>query len=78
MREIKIVVAACVVLLFASFAAAQVPTSGNVFFGYSYYNADLSTLGRSNLSGWTGRSKAGFSPTSAWWRISARPSVLKV
>jgi len=54
MREIKIVVAACVVLLFASFAAAQVPTSGNVFFGYSYYNADLSTLGRSNLSGWTG------------------------
>ncbi len=43
----------CAALVFASFAAAQVPTSGNVFFGYSYYNADLSSLGRSNLNGWT-------------------------
>jgi opacity protein-like surface antigen len=42
------------VLLLASLASAQVPTSGNVFFGYSYYNADLSSLGRSNLNGWTG------------------------
>jgi hypothetical protein len=43
-------------ILFAStgLAAAQVPTSGNVFFGYSYYNADLSSLGRSNFNGWTG------------------------
>ncbi|MFZ0797395.1 MAG: hypothetical protein WCA13_09180 [Terriglobales bacterium] len=40
-------------LVFASLANAQVPTSGNVFFGYSYYNADLSPLGRSNLNGWT-------------------------
>jgi opacity protein-like surface antigen len=40
-------------LVFVSLASAQVPTSGNVFFGYSYYNADLSSLGRSNLNGWT-------------------------
>jgi opacity protein-like surface antigen len=40
------------VLLFAGLANAQVPTSGNVFFGYSYYNTDLSSLGRSNLNGW--------------------------
>jgi len=42
------------VLVIASVASAQVPTSGNVFFGYSYYSADLSSLGRSNLNGWTG------------------------
>ncbi|HTW56827.1 MAG TPA: hypothetical protein VMD99_01715 [Terriglobales bacterium] len=38
--------------LFASLASAQAPTSGNVFFGYSYYNTDLSTLGRTNTNGW--------------------------
>jgi hypothetical protein len=41
-------------LLFAGLASAQIPTSGNVFFGYSYYNTDLSSLGRSGLNGWTG------------------------
>jgi len=41
-------------------------TSGNVFFGYSYYNADLSTLGRSNLSGWTGSLEGRVFPHSAW------------
>jgi hypothetical protein len=39
-------------LVFASLASAQVPTSGNVYFGYSYYSADLS--GRSSLNGWNG------------------------
>ncbi|HEX3821620.1 MAG TPA: hypothetical protein VHW45_14900 [Candidatus Sulfotelmatobacter sp.] len=33
-------------------ASAQVPTSGNVFFGYSYYNTDLSTINRANTNGW--------------------------
>jgi len=33
---------------------AQVPTSGNVFFGYSYYNTNFSNLGRANLNGWEG------------------------
>jgi opacity protein-like surface antigen len=38
-------------------ASAQVPTSGNVFFGYSYENTSSSTLGfanstRANLNGW--------------------------
>jgi hypothetical protein len=43
-------------LLFASLANAQVPTSGNVFFGYSYYNASHLPVetGRSNLNGWEG------------------------
>lgn len=39
--------------MLANLASAQVPASGNVFFGYSYYNARLSSLGRSNLNGWT-------------------------
>jgi len=39
------------------FAAAQVPSSGNVFVGYSYYNTSASNLGvlssgRSNTNGW--------------------------
>jgi opacity protein-like surface antigen len=39
-------------LLFASLASAQVPTHGNVFFGYSYYNTDLSSIGSANTNGW--------------------------
>ena len=41
-----------VVSLFTAFASAQVPTSGNVFFGYSYYNTDLSSIDRANTNGW--------------------------
>lgn len=38
--------------LFAGLADAQIPTSGNVFFGYSYYNTDLSSIDRANTNGW--------------------------
>jgi len=37
---------------FATLAAAQVPTSGNVFFGYSYYSTNLSSVDRANTNGW--------------------------
>jgi opacity protein-like surface antigen len=44
------------VLLCSGFAAAQVPTSGNIFVGYSFENTDWSglgsTLNRPNLNGW--------------------------
>ena len=50
----KFAIIASVLLGFASLASAQVPTSGNVFFGYSYYNTDLSTIDRSNTNGWEG------------------------
>ncbi|MFZ0734160.1 MAG: outer membrane beta-barrel protein [Candidatus Sulfotelmatobacter sp.] len=40
-------------LFVSSFAAAQVPSSGNVYFGYTYYNTDLS-LNRGSLNGWQG------------------------
>jgi hypothetical protein len=50
MRTLLIVTVA--IFSLPSLAAAQIPTSGNVFFGYSYLNADLSSLGRSNFNGY--------------------------
>lgn len=47
-----IVLISLAILALAGLAAAQVPTSGNLFFGYSYYNTDLSTIDRANTSGW--------------------------
>ena len=38
-------------LLFAGLAAAQIPTGGNVFFGYTYYNTKLS-VSNGSLNGW--------------------------
>jgi opacity protein-like surface antigen len=54
MRKIGLIVLA--LILFAGLASAQVPTSVNVFFGYSYYNASALPVetGRSNLNGWEG------------------------
>jgi hypothetical protein len=49
MRQIRFAV--FVVLLFASLASAQVP-GGNVFFGYSYYSEDLSSIGQVDAGGW--------------------------
>jgi hypothetical protein len=42
----------CCMLLLAGLAGAQIPTSGNVFFGYSFYNTDLSSIDRANTNGW--------------------------
>jgi hypothetical protein len=50
----RVVIISLTVFLFASLATAQVPTAGNVFFGYSYYNSDLSSTGRANANGWEG------------------------
>jgi hypothetical protein len=40
-------------LLLGEFASAQVPTSGNVYFGYSHYSTDLAP-NRGGLNGWQG------------------------
>src|SRR5579864_3007304 len=44
------------IFISTAIAGAQVPTSGNVFFGYSYENAGSSALdlasGRHNFQGW--------------------------
>jgi opacity protein-like surface antigen len=49
----NIVIVGLILLAISGFAAAQVPTSGNVYFGYTYYNTDLS-LNRGSLNGWQG------------------------
>jgi hypothetical protein len=38
--------------LFGASASAQIPTSGNVYFGYSYYNTDASGIDRTGTNGW--------------------------
>jgi opacity protein-like surface antigen len=52
-RFAAILISFCL-LLFASAAHAQVPTSGNIFFGYSFYNTDLSSIDRANTNGFEG------------------------
>src|SRR5713101_196965 len=42
------------ILMLPTAALAQIPTRGNVFFGYSYGSADFSSAGRTNLNGWNG------------------------
>ena len=51
-RLVQITAVVFVSLIFSAAASAQVPTSGNVFFGYSYYNTDLSSVDRANTNGW--------------------------
>ena len=45
-----------VVIFMAAWASAQAPAAGNVFFGYSYENADSTAIGlttnRPNMQGW--------------------------
>jgi opacity protein-like surface antigen len=57
-RLVRIAAIATVSVSFSVAADAQVPTSGNVFFGYSYYNTTpLTFVGISNrqgLNGWEG------------------------
>jgi opacity protein-like surface antigen len=48
----KLVLIAVTLSLFGALAVAQVPTSGNVFLGYSFYNTDLSSIDRANTNGW--------------------------
>jgi opacity protein-like surface antigen len=50
MRKLGLVV--FVLMIFTGLAAAQIPTSGNVFFGYSFYSTDLSSIDRANTNGW--------------------------
>jgi len=50
----RVFILAVALLCFTGLAAAQIPTSGNIFFGYSYYNTDLSSIDRANTNGWNG------------------------
>jgi hypothetical protein len=48
----RIIAVAFTMFSVTSLTAAQAPTSGNVFFGYSYYNADLFPSERIGVNGW--------------------------
>jgi hypothetical protein len=50
----KLLVLVLTILGISGLASAQVPTGGNIFLGYSYFNADANASNRSNLNGWNG------------------------
>lgn len=50
----KIAATVFILCLLTTAGFAQIPTSGNVFFGYSYLSADLVSGSRTNLNGWNG------------------------
>lgn len=47
----KAVVIVSFLFLFGGLSFAQIPTSGNVFFGYSYLNSDVAPS-RTSMNGW--------------------------
>jgi hypothetical protein len=49
------------VMLLTGGGFAQIPTSGNIFFGYSYYSSDLNGS-RTSLNGWEGSVEGKFLP----------------
>ena len=52
-RLVQIIAITGAGFVFSAAANAQVPTSGNVFFGYSYYNTELSSIDRAKpTNGW--------------------------
>ena len=50
----RLAVIALLCFVLAGLAHAQVPTSGNVFFGYSYLSSQLVPGNNINLNGWNG------------------------
>ena len=47
---------------FAVGASAQIPTKGNVFFGYSYNRAEIVSNDARNLNGWNASLEGKFAP----------------
>lgn len=57
----------CVVLILAVFgcaalASAQIPTGGNIYVGYSYFNTNMVGTDRQGLNGWEGSIEGKFFP----------------
>jgi hypothetical protein len=48
----KVIAVAFLLFAVVSLAAAQIPTSGNVFLGYSYLNTTVAGANRANTNGW--------------------------
>jgi hypothetical protein len=49
-------------MMLASAAWAQIPTKGNVFFGYSYNRAEIVSNDATNLNGWNASLEGKFLP----------------
>lgn len=45
-----------------SLAVGQIPTSGNIFAGYSYYNTNVNGVKRQSINGWEGSLEGKFFP----------------
>lgn len=58
----KIVFILPFVFLLSGSVLAQIPTSGNVFFGYSYLNTSVSPLSRTSTNGWEATFEGKFLP----------------
>src|SRR5579864_995414 len=48
----KLGAALLVVAVLGGIAFAQIPTAGNVYFGYSYFNTNIANVSRASLNGW--------------------------
>lgn len=55
----KAIGTALIVFFFGALASAQIPSIGNVFAGYSYYNTNLGAQ-RQSLNGWEGTAEGKF------------------
>jgi opacity protein-like surface antigen len=51
-RRTVVLSLAALLTIMAGSAAAQIPTKGNVFFGYSYNRAEIVSNDGTNLNGW--------------------------
>jgi opacity protein-like surface antigen len=62
-RRWTVVLSLAVLLtILAGSAAAQIPTKGNVFFGYSYNRAEIVSNDGTNLNGWNASLEGKFAP----------------
>jgi hypothetical protein len=51
-----------ILLSFATVGSAQIPTGGNIYAGYSYFNTNMAGVDRQGLSGWEGSLEGKFFP----------------
>ncbi|MGA9527026.1 MAG: hypothetical protein WBS24_02795 [Terriglobales bacterium] len=59
---LPLLISACVLTSLAGVASAQVPTKGNVFFGYSYENKAIQQGDSGGLNGWDASPEGKFLP----------------
>ncbi len=53
---------AFILVSFAALTSAQIPTAGNIYVGYSYFNTNMVGTDRQGLNGWEGSLEGKFFP----------------